>query len=80
MPKPTASSSEKLHTIQDVAALWAVDCKTVSRWLTIHRVPIVAPTQRTVRIPESSLARLLAIRLKCPACKQPVALKGLGKN
>jgi hypothetical protein len=79
-PPRFANASETLHTIQAVALRWNVHSNTVERWIRRYRLPIVGPSANTLRIPESSLQRLLKLKLICPACRQPVKPNRPGAN
>ncbi len=54
----TTNPTNRLWTYQDLAALWQVHPKTISRWVRRLRIRVLRPTQNTVRIPDSEVQRI----------------------
>lgn len=64
-PADTPMETDVLHTLDSAAARLGVSPSTLRRLIQAGRVAVARPSERTVRVPESEIARYLT------ACLQP---------
>jgi excisionase family DNA binding protein len=60
MPVPDPGAEERLHTPGEVAAIFRVDPKTVTRWAATGRISSVRTPGGHIRITQAALRQALA--------------------
>ena len=49
---------EEKNRVKDLAREWGVSIRTIQRWLVVHRVTVLRPSQRTIIIEKREAERL----------------------